>query len=419
MKHQLFRTLIGLKGNPRACVYAEPLWGIPYNLYAPYASVFMLALGLADRQIGLTLSVSWAIQVVFSLLSGAITDKLGRRWTSMIFDIVAWSLPALISALARNFWFFLAAGAINSVWRITQNSWSCLLVEDAESEELVGIYSWIYIANIIVGFIAPLGGMLIARFTMVPTVRGLYFFAAAMFTIKALVTFRFTRETARGEERRLATRGQSLASILGGYGAVLRRIAGSPRTLYTGALMVIVSITSMISGGFWSILATEKLGIPASSLALFPFAKSAVSIALFFALTPVLAKLRFRLPMAFGFLVFALSQLLYAIAPFRGYAMLFAGAILEACGLAIANPLVDRLVVLNVDPEERARIQSLLFVGVILVSSPFGWIAGELSHLDKSLPFALTIALYALGAVLALAAGREGTPPGEPDSDPT
>jgi MFS family permease len=403
-KHPLIATLLGLKGNPRGCVYAEPLWGIPYNLYTPYASVFMLSLGLVDRDIGLILSLSWICQVAMSLLSGAITDKLGRRWTTMIFDIAAWGGSALISALAQNFWFFLAAGIVNSGWRITQNSWSCLLVEDAESDQLVGIYSWIYIANIFVGFIAPIAGLLIAKFEMTATVRGLYFFAAFMFTFKALFTFFLTKETGQGMVRMRETRGRSLASILGGYGSVLRKILGSRATLYTAALMIIISVTQMISGNFWAILATEKLGLPAKHLAIFPFVKSAVSIVLFFAVTPAIAKLHFRRPMAIGFILFAASQLLYALSPAQGYALLFAGAVLEAAGLAIANPLVDRMVVLSVDPAERARILSLLYVGVILVSSPFGWIAGELSQLDKSLPFFLNLGLYCLGAVLALAA---------------
>jgi MFS family permease len=398
---------MGLRGNPRACILTEPLWGIPYNLFAPYASVYMLALGLVDRQIGLILSLSWACQVFLSLVSGAVTDKLGRRRTTLIFDIIGWSGSALISALASDFWLFLAAGAVNAVWRITQNSWSCLLVEDADPEDLVGLYSWIYIANIIVGFAAPLAGILIDRYDLVPTVRGLYLFAAAMFTIKAVVTYAFTEETGQGRVRMESTRGKSLASVLGGYGSVLRALLGSRSTLLTGGLMIVISATTMVSGTFFSILATEKLGLPSKDIAIFPFAKSAVSILLFFAVTPKLAKLRFRLPMAFGFLAFAAGQLAYALAPRGGYAPLLAGAVLEAAGLAIANPLVDRLVVLSVDPKERARIQSLLYVGVILVSSPFGWIAGELSQMDKALPFALNLVLYAAGLGLALAAGKK------------
>lgn len=412
-RHKLVGTLLGLKGNPRGCVFAEPLWGIPFNLYAPYISVFMLSLGLVDRQIGLILSISWGCQVFFSLMSGAITDKLGRRWTTLIFDIIAWSGSALLSALSLNFWWFLAAGMVNSVWRITQNSWSCLLVEDADPDELVGIYSWIYIANIIVGFAAPLAGLLIAKYEMAPTVRGLYFFAAAMFTIKALVTFFATKETVQGEVRRRETRGRNLFAILGGYGGVLKAILRSKRTLYTGALMLVVSITSMISGNFLAILATKKLGIPADELSIFPFVRSAVVIALFFLVTQALAKLSFKIPMTLGFVGYALAQVIYVCAPSRGYAFLIAGTALEACGFAVANPMVDRLLVLSVDPRERARIQSLLYVGVIVLSSPFGWIAGGLSQLDKAYPFILNALLFALGAAIAFAAGRASEKSGD------
>ncbi|MDF2859334.1 MAG: transporter, partial [Neobacillus sp.] len=32
LKHQLLRILIELRGNPRACVYTEPMWGLSMNL---------------------------------------------------------------------------------------------------------------------------------------------------------------------------------------------------------------------------------------------------------------------------------------------------------------------------------------------------------------------------------------------------
>jgi len=62
--HSLLTTLRQLRGNARGCVYTEPLWGIPFNLYAPYVSVFMLALGLSDSQIGLLTSIGLVLQVV-------------------------------------------------------------------------------------------------------------------------------------------------------------------------------------------------------------------------------------------------------------------------------------------------------------------------------------------------------------------
>src|SRR5689334_23667074 len=113
----------------------------------------MLAIGVSKEQIGLIASIAAGFQVVLALLSGVITDKFGRRRTTLIFDILSWSVPALISAIAQNFWYFLIAALVNSVWRITHNSWTCLLVEDAEKDQLVDIFSLIAIANLMVGFI--------------------------------------------------------------------------------------------------------------------------------------------------------------------------------------------------------------------------------------------------------------------------
>jgi Na+/melibiose symporter-like transporter len=365
-----------------------------------------VALGLSDRQIGLIVSVSWGFQVLLASLSGVITDKLGRRLTTLIFDIISWSIPTIISALAQNFWYFLIAGIINSVWRITHNSWSCLLVEDAEHDQLVDIFTWIYIANILVGFVAPLAGLLISKFTLVPTMRGLYLFASVMFTIKAIVTYQMTEETGQGKIRMEQTRHQSIWSALYEYRDIFSMLRNTPRTLYTAAIMLVISISTLITGSFWSILVTEKLHVPAQNLAIFPFVRSAIILVFFFVVTPQINKLHFRLPMILGFLGFVASQLILITVPPQNYGLLLLSVLIEACSFAVVNPLVDRLTVLTIEPKERARILSMIFVVVILFSSPFGWIAGTLSGINKSLPFLLNIALFLLGAILAFAAGQ-------------
>lgn len=366
----------------------------------------MVAIGLTDKQIGLIVSISWGFQVLLALLSGVVTDKLGRRLTTLIFDILSWTIPSLISAVAQNFWYFLVAGIINSVWRITHNSWSCLLVEDAEEDQLVDIYTWIYIANQIVGFVAPLAGILIGIFSLVPTVRGLYFFAAFMFTLKAVVTYQMTQETKQGIIRLHETRHQSVFSVLGEYKGVFQNLLKSPATLYTAGIMLVISISAMISGSFWGIIVTEKLNIPAQNLALFPFVKTAIMLVFFFLINPVLNRLHFKLPMTIGFLGFIISQILLITAPEKGYFMLLVSVFLEACSFAAVSPLVDRLIALTIDPKERARIQSILYVGVILLTSPFGWIAGTLSTLNKDLPFVINIILFTAGAGLAYLGGK-------------
>lgn len=49
LNHPLLQTLRELRGNPRASVLTEIMFGIPYNLFMPFFSVYMLALGITDQ----------------------------------------------------------------------------------------------------------------------------------------------------------------------------------------------------------------------------------------------------------------------------------------------------------------------------------------------------------------------------------
>ncbi|MBN2002336.1 MAG: MFS transporter [Anaerolineae bacterium] len=404
--HPLFHTLKNLRGNVRACVYTEPLWGIPFNLYSPYTSIYMLALGLTDVQIGLLTSIGLILQVFWTVMSGPITDKLGRKRTTLIFDIISWSIPCLIWAIAQNFTYFLAAAIVNAVWRVTSNSWQCLLVEDADQKQLVDVFSWVYIAGLLAAFVSPLTGVLIARFSLVPTIRGLYLLALVMMTTKFVVLNVFATETQIGLARMAETRGKSLFDGVRGYPAVFRQIVRTPVMVLMLGLMVVLGISRTVSGTFWSILVTEKLRIPAEHLAIYPFAKSIVMLLFFFLVMPKLRHSATHKPMIVGFLGLVLSNVILISMPAGSYGWLLLATVLEACSVPLASTLLDTLIVVNVNAEERARIMAILYVLVILATSPFGWIAGEMSEINRSLPFVLNIGLFAGGVVLTFLTGR-------------
>jgi hypothetical protein len=44
-----------------------------------------------------------------------------------------------------------------------------------------------------------------------------------------------------------------------------------------------------------------------------------------------------------------------------------------------------------------ARVSAMVYVALIVLISPFGWIAGQLSDLNRSLPFALNTTLFGIG----------------------
>ena len=406
LRHPLITTLKNLKGNPRASVYTEPLWGIPYNLYIPYASIYMLALGVKDAQIGMIASLGLVIQTFFALLSGAITDKFGRRLTTLVSDLLAWSIPCLIWAAAQDIRYFIVAVVLNAIWRIPHNSWTCLLVEDAEDDQLVHIWTWVYIAGLLSAFFAPLAGVIIGVIDLVPAVRILYVLAFTMMTIKAFILYRYSTETRQGYIRMEETRNQPFFSLLQGYGGVLKQILRTPRTLVVLGIMLVMSIIQMVNGNFWAIIVTERLGIPAEHLAIYPFARSALLLVLYFLLVPRLNLKHFRNPMLLGYFGFLAANLLLISIPTGNYWLLLISVLIDASSAAIFLPLMDSLIIVSIDKEERARINSILAVVVIVLTSPFGWIAGQLSEINRILPFILNIGLLLLGGILVLLAGH-------------
>jgi MFS family permease len=409
-EHSLIHTLKHLRGNARGCVLTEPLWGIPFNLYGPYVSIYMLAFGMNDATIGLITSIGMVFQVFWTLMSGAITDKLGRKRTTLIFDALSWSVPTLIWAVARNPTYFFVAAIVNAVWRVTHNSWGCILVEDTDPKLLVDVYSWIYIAGLLAAFVSPLTGVLMARFGLVSTMRGLYLLAFVMMTAKFLVMNAMVTETEQGVARMAETANQGLFEVVRESPAVLRQILRSPATLYMAALMLILTMTWTIRGTFWSILVSQEILIPDEHLALYPFARSITMLLFFFFVMPrlqrmaQLSRMGEWLLMVIGLVTFIVSQVVLISVPVGGYGVLLVATILEGMGLPLVGTLLDKLTVVTVDPKERARIMALVNVMVLIGVSPVGWLAGQLSTVNRRLPFVLVVVLFAVaGGVVYMA----------------
>lgn len=406
LKHPLFYAIKQMQGNVKACVLTEPMWGIPFMLVMPYASVYMLALGLNDATIGSIASLGLASQIFFALISGAITDKYGRRLVTAVSDFISWGIPAFIWMIAQDVRYFIVAALLNGMWRIPANSWTCLLVEDAEEDQLMHIWTWIYIAGLLSAFFAPLAGVLINAIDLVPAVRLMYGFAFVLMVSKAWVLYRYSTETGQGRIRMELTRNQPLVTLMRGYGEVFKKVLSTPRTLVALGLMAVMGIFQLINGTFWAILVTEKHGIPAEHIAIYPFAKSTMLLVLYFVLIPRMNMRRFRNPMLLGYGGFILAQIILVTLPAGNYWLLLVSVLLEAFSLAVFRPMMDSLIIVSIEREERARINAIMAVSALLVTSPFGWIAGQLSELDRILPFVLNMVLMVVGAVLVVLAWR-------------
>lgn len=405
-RHPLLDTLVRLRGNPRACVYTEPLWGIPFNLYIPFFTLYMYALGVSDRQIGILISLGLFFQIFTALVSGVLTDKLGRRMTTFIFDVISWSIPALLWTFSQNFWWFLAAAIFNSLGQITHNSWNLLMVEDCDQNKLVHIYTWCTISGLMAVFFSPLAGLMVERLTVIPAMRIIFAFTFFMMSSKFILLLIYSHETGQGRIRLEETKHKSIFQLLAEYKHIAYRIIKTRETILVLGVLLVLNITTMITNSFFSLYATQNLGLPAAYLAYFPIGRAAIMLIFIFTVQTMLSRLPFYIPVSIGLFLYIGSHLLLVAAPPESIGYLLLYVVCEAFAFALVMPQKDSLMVKFVEPQERARIMSVMFVTIIGLSTPFGWIAGELSSFNRQTPFMLNIILYCACAVIILSLRR-------------
>jgi Major Facilitator Superfamily. len=360
----------------------------------------MLAFGMSDTEVGIVSSIYMFSQMISAFLAGPVVDRMGRRKSTALFDFLSWSVPCLIWAISRNFWYFVVAALFNGLAKIPAVSWDCLLVEDAPKDSITYLYSLELIATNLSALFAPISSVLVSRLTLVPALRILYMNAFIVMTVKLLLLYRFSTETKVGRARQEATRGRPLGILLSGYRNAVHKIMASRGTVFSIIISIVVEITSMLGSTFWQIIVSRRIGVPDELLPVFPMARNIVSIILFFTVIWRIRQTNMKVPLYAGFLSSILGCVLLISVKstdFWGYLILSVSIIFEELGGSMLFTLRESLVAINADPEERSNILAILQTIVMLVSVPFGYIGGFLSDIDRTLPFVLTIVLLLVG----------------------
>ena len=394
--HPLIQVLGRNKGNPRTLVLIEPLWGIPYNLIAPFATLYMYTQGVTDVQIGLILSITMVVQVCFSFFAGILADKLGRKTTTMMGDFFGWGLACLVWAASQNFWLFLLAALLNCFEQINQTAWYCLLIEDADQRDLVGLYTWINIGGLVAIFFAPISGMLVSANSVVPVVRVLYVLFALTMMTKCFITYKFCHETRQGQVRKAETKGVSPFRMLGEYRQLIPMLLKNRAVVKAVAVAVLLYIANVVNTNFFSLYVTQRLGLSDNYLALFPILNAGVMLVFMVGIQHKLNALKFRAPLWAGLALYAVGALVLLLSPVGGLGFVLLNVFLTAVAASLVNPRKDALLQLNLDPQERARLNALIMASTVALSSPFGYLAGWLSSIDRRLPFGFMILLFLL-----------------------
>ena len=194
--------------------------------------------------------------------------------------------------------------------------------------------------------------------------------------------------------------------MLGDYRQLIPSLLRSPGLVKAMAVSVILYITTMINNSFFSLYVTQRLGLSENFLALFPILNASVMLIFMVGLQHRLHFERFRMPLWIGLTLYGAGALVLILAPVGSLAAILLYVFLTAVGAALVNPRKDALLQLNLDAQERARMNALIIASTVALSSPFGYLAGLLSSLDRRLPFVFSFLLFA-AAMLVVARIRE------------
>jgi MFS family permease len=393
---QSFKTL---RGNTRVSVVFEPLWGIPYALYTFYLSLYMKSQGISNQQIGFLISLGFIASIVFSAIAGVVTDTLGRRKTTLIFDLIAWPMSLLIYLWSGNFWMFAIAQVINSLSKITGVSWNLMLIEDAVPHQQVAAYNLINTINISVGIFTPLAGIMVRELGIVSGERILIGFAVVSMTIMMLGRNYCYRETAVGQQI-INERNQNSHQKKCKFDmSLLKSLFKKPLVL--AVLCCSILFNAYIPIGTFSSLyyapyLTEVLKLDKSAIAILGGVNAAMMFIVFVFIIPWCARFNRFILMACGSLLQILALILFIMIPAGNFFIAFLCVAFFASGFGMAKPFMDAVLAEVTSGKERAGIFAFHNTAVAICSAAAGFLSGFLYSLNPASIYMLSIGILVI-----------------------
>jgi DHA1 family tetracycline resistance protein-like MFS transporter len=378
-----------IKGNARYCLLFEPMFLIPYNMVITYASVYMLELGLGNSQIGLIATIGSALQVFTSLISGYLTDRLGRKKALFIFDLLCWCVPALIWIFADNIWYFVIAVIINSLVKIPTTAFYCLLIEDTPIAVRSKVFSILQFTGAAGGVFAPLAAILIVHYDLVTSVRLMYALFFLSTTAMVISRHYYLYDTETSVTKRGEAAGDTLRTIAKQYRSAAGSLFRNRSVMPIMFVYVLFNFQIIIKNTFLSLYMLEALKFDTTTIAWYPAISSIAMLAALFLVIPRLNQSRMFVYITMGLAVTVLSYVLLLISPPQSLTFLILTTVLHAIGTLLILPFLESFLSNVVNDSERAKFYALFTVCIMLFTAPAGVLGGWSYGIRPGIPFFL------------------------------
>ncbi|MBF4635794.1 MFS transporter [Agreia pratensis] len=395
------RPFRSLAANARAVVVTEPLWALFGTSALYYITLFMADVGLSNVQIGLVISINLYFRCFLQFLAAPITNKLGRKRATFLFDVSAWVIPMFIWALSGNFWFFLIGYILNSTTSIVNVSFWLLSTEDSPEEERPRVIAALKLVNILAGFLVPIAGLFAARYGELPTFRVLFLLGAAAMLAQNLIRNALSTETGAGQQAR--TEHADTTYFRGAIRSL--RVVGAalhvPRIRGLIVLYVATFLAFQINV-FQTIYTARTLHFSPFVIGLVPAVSAAATLAVFLFLMPRMAKRASMGQLTFeASIIVCLGWGLFLFIRDGDIPLLLVATTLFGVGTFCLESYRDALVISAVPDKDRADLFAAVQTITSILAIPSGLIAAVIFDANPLALFLVITALYALGLIIA------------------
>lgn len=395
------KIMLGLSGNAFTCAIIEPLWAIFFGIIFFYMPLYMKALGVSEIDMGFINSFGAVLATITSFMAGPITDKLGRKKTTMVFDLVAWTTAMAVWAISQNFWFFILGATLNAFSKIPATSWTCLAIEDTPTEKRAIFFGLITIIGLGSGIFTPITGLLIDRYGTISTMRPLLIIGCLSMTLMFFIRNNYVTETQIGRELMHIHNNISIKDKCLDYARAMKYMFTNPLTLVV--LFIVLLTNFQVAFQFYLVIYLKDiLGLSASVTSLIPGLSALVNLVIYFVFIPVMIKRKETNNLSLGLALSLVGTGLFLFVARGNYTLLFFSTILTAAGNLITLTFRDTLWNNVIGESERAKIFSACQGLISIIAIPSGIIAGLLFH-DKPLyPFITCFAIFAISFILSI-----------------
>ncbi|HHW12502.1 MAG TPA: MFS transporter [Firmicutes bacterium] len=341
----------------------------------------MKARGVTDQQIGYLIAIGFVSGAFFSVFSGAITDFLGRKRTTLIFDLIAWPFSLMIYFFATQFWHFVLASVFNNVARIVNVSSTLMMVEDANDEERKAAFTISNIIGILSGTFVPLAGVLVDRLGIIPAERILLLLATISMTVMFFGRNYYYVETRIGQEilRAAQEKKQFIGFRLNLFGNTFSYLKQRPAVLVGMMLVILFNVylpIGTINSMYFVPYLTEKLDLNEALVSLLGVVNAVTMLLVLVILLPRLHHMLF--PLLLGLVFQLVSQAFLLWSPPGRFWPVVVAIICYSLGFGLFRPLVDTLFADITEGKERAGLYGLNNTLTSVLSALAGFYSGQL-----------------------------------------